>query len=228
MHSLSLHLLTLGMARLLFTLLLILGTAEAQSILSPSVTMPGKRLLCNPAQYLVAKQLTLRQRSCWYSSELVSPWAAMRAGISSGMGQWKNEPYSRGQDGDEYAERFANYYVKRTAKETGELMAGYFNHEDPRLHASGEMLLRRRIRSALLSVLVNTTEGSNRPALAPIAGSIGSSFAGAILYREHYGAGYLLRGASATYSGYFGRALYQEFRPDTSFLINRITHIKRD
>lgn len=106
----------------------------------------------------------------------------------------------------------------------GELLAGYLDHEDPRFHPSGETPLKKRIRSALLSVLVTRDDAGGRPALAPIAGSLGSAFAEAACYREHTAAEYALRGAGVTYGSYFGKALYQEFRPDLTSLITRIRH----
>jgi hypothetical protein len=210
--------------RLALMLLAVAGSAAAQITLAPVSPSPGKLSLCNSGQFAVAKQLTFVQRACWYGSELVSPWAAVRAGFSSGLSQWWNDPYVKGQDGDDYAHRFAVYYVKRSARDTGELIAGYLNHEDPRFHPSGERAAKKRIRSALLSVLVTRGDEGNRPALAPIAGSLGSAFAGAACYREHTGAEYALRGAGVTYASYFGKALYQEFRPDISLFVSRMLH----
>ncbi|HEX4168907.1 MAG TPA: hypothetical protein VHZ55_25870 [Bryobacteraceae bacterium] len=185
--------------------------------------------LCDAAKLTAATQLSFQQRACWYGSELASPWAAMRAGFTSGIGQWANRPYVKGNDGDDYAQRFAVYYVRRSTRDAGELLAGYLNHEDPRFHPSGETTTKKRVRSALLSVLIaRSDEGSNRVALEPIVGSLGSAFAGAACYREHTGTGYALRGASLTYSSYFAKALYKEFQPDISFFVARKLHKKRD
>jgi hypothetical protein len=197
---------------------------SAQITLAPVNPSLGKLSLCNSEQLFAAKKLTFGQRACWYGSNLISPWAAVRAGFSSGLGQWWNDPYVKRQDADDYAHRFAVYYAKRSARDMGELLAGYLNHEDPRFHPSGETSSKKRIRSALLSVLITRDDAGSRPALAPIAGSLGSAFAGAACYREHTAAEYALRGAGVTYGSYFGKALYQEFRPDISSLIIRIRH----
>ncbi|HTU47012.1 MAG TPA: hypothetical protein VMF91_18265 [Bryobacteraceae bacterium] len=216
------------MVRLTLAVLAVASLAAAQIPFTPVSASPDKLSLCSSLQLVAAKQLTFRQRACWYGSELASPWAAVRAGFSSGLGQWWNDPYMKREDADDYAHRFAVYYVKRNARETGELIAGYFNHEDPRSHPSGETAFKKRIHSALASVLITRDDAGSRPALGPIAGSLGSAFAGAACYREHTGAEYALRGAGITYSSYFGKALYQEFRPDISSLVTRMLHKRGD
>lgn len=189
----------------------------------PSASPDGV-FLCNSDRFQHARQLSLVQRACWSGSELFSPGAAARAAFSSGIGYWRNAPYMKGQDADDYTQRFAAYYLRRASRETGELFAGYLNHEDPRPHASGETALGKRIRSALLSVVVIRGEEGDRPALAPIAGSLASSFAGVAFDRVHTSSRCAWQGAGISYSGYFGKALYQEFRPDIRFYLRRILH----
>lgn len=198
-----------------------LGAQATYPLLSAS---PGRLSLCNSDQLQDAQQLTFRQRACWSGSKLLSPGAAARAALSSAIGQWRNAPYIKGQDGDDYTHRFAVFYIRRSARETGELLAAYLNHEDPRPHTSRETVFGKRVRSALLSVLVVRGEEGDRPALAPVAGSLASGFAGAASYEEHTSTRYALEGAGIAYGGYFGRALYQEFRPDLRFLVGRILH----
>jgi hypothetical protein len=144
------------------------------------------------------------------------------------MGQWENKPYVEGQNADDYAHRFAVYYAMRSARVSGELIAGYFNHEDPRFHPSDETTYKKRIKSALFSVLVVRGDEGSRPALGPILGSLGSGFTGAAMYREHTGTEYALRNAALCYGGYFGKALYEEFRPDISSFVKRMMHKKPD
>jgi hypothetical protein len=201
----------------------------AQAALPVLGIVPNKLPLCRPEQFWTSKQLTFWERACWHGSELLSPWGAVAAGFSSGLGQWHNYPYVRNQDSDDYVHRFAVYYVKRSARETGELIAGYFNHEDPRPHTSGQTLFRKRLGVALLSVLVTRDDlSASHVALAPIAGSLGSAFAGAAFYRQHTGVGYAFRGAGISYGSYFGRAVYREFRPDILLAIDRMLHRRRN
>ncbi len=176
---------------LMFLLTALLAGAESlagQAILPLTSVSPGRFSLCDSDQFQAAGQLSLRQRACWYGSKLVSPGAAARAAFSSSIGQWRNVPYIKDQDGDEFAHRIAGYSIRRSARETGELFAGYFNGEDPRPHTSGETVFGKRVRSALLSVVRVRGEEGDRPALSPIAGSLASSLAGAAYYREHTGA----------------------------------------
>lgn len=213
--------------RFLVVLLATSGSAFPQATPPSLKDALPKFLLCDSGQLSTAAQLSLRQRTCWYGSRLASPWAAARASFSSGLDQWKKDDRVRHGSTDEFAHRFAIYYAKRTAKESGEMLAGYLNHEDPRPRASGEAAVRRRIQSALLSVLVSRTDQGARPALGPLAGSLGSAFAGTALYRERATTRYALQGASLTYASYFGRALYQEFRPDISFMTKKLLHKNR-
>jgi hypothetical protein len=216
-----------GAVRLLVTALAMSSFVAAQTSFAPLGAAPVKSSLCSSEQLAVIEQLTFRQRACWYGAQLVSPWAGVRAAFSSGMGQWNNAPYMKHEDADDFGHRFAVYYVKRSARDSGELIAGYLNREDPRPHLSGERSSRKRIRSALSSVLITRSDEGGRPALAPIAGSLASGFAGAASYR-HTGTDYALRGASITYCSYFGRALYHEFQPDISFFVHRMLHKERD
>ncbi len=204
------------------------GSLSAQTSYPLLEASPGSLSLCNSEQLAAAKQLSFGQLACWHASELLSPWAAVRAGFSSGLGQLRNNPYLKAEDGDDYAHRFAAYYAMRSARETGELLAGFLNHEDPRPHPSGETTFKKRARSALLSVLIVRGDENNRPAFAPIVGSLASGFAGAACYRVNTGPGYAFEQAGIAYSGYFGKALYREFRPDISFYVKRMLHKKPD
>ncbi len=201
---------------------------SAQGTLPVPQVSPGKFPLCRSEQLAAAKRLTFGQQACWYGSELVSPWAAVRAAFVSGIGQWQNKPYVEGQNADDYAHRFAAYYAMRSARLSGELIAGYFNHEDPRFHPSEQATYKKRLKRALFSVLVMKGDEGSRPALGPILGSLGSGFTGAAMYRDHTGTEYALRSAALCYGGYFGKALYEEFRPDISSFVKRMRHKKQD
>ncbi len=113
------------------------------------------------------------------------------------MGQWENAPYFRHQDADDYAQR------------------------------SGQTVFKKRVSSALLSVLVTKREAGSGPALAPVVGALGSGFAGAAVFGDHAGIAYAFREAGIAYSSYFGKALCEEFRPDITFLVNRMVRKRR-
>lgn len=203
-------------------------SASAQHAFPLQNSSPGKLLFCSPEEIAAVKQLSFRQRTCWYASELVSPWAALRAAAGIGIANWEGTDNFKHHDEEGSAERFRDYYVRRSARETGELLAGYLNREDPRPHASGETGFRKRFRSAFLSVLITKNNEGSRPAVGPLVGSFASSFAGAAVSREHSGADFALRGAGITYSSYFGNALYTEFQPDISSLVHRMLHHKQN
>ena len=176
---------------------------------------------CHPDQLALSRKLGFQQRSCWYGSKFLSPWVSLRAGFSSGIAQLENNPYKRKQDGDDYASRFGAYYTRRGARGGAEMFTGYFHDEDPRPRLSGEAGYKDRVRSALLSVVLSPGAEGNRPALAPFAGSVASAFAGMACDRPRHDTTYVLERFAASYSAYFGRALYEEFRPDIRFFVTR-------
>lgn len=212
----------------LLTLLLAITSPLAAQTMPVSVgVLPHRLLLCNVDQFATAELLTLKQRACWYGSAIASPWAVFRAGLSSGIGQWRNNPYVLGQDGDDYLHRLALYYVRRSARETGDLLAGYLHHEDFRPRLSGQTTIQKRIRSALMSVLVTSGDEGGRPAIGPIVGSLAAAAAEAAFDPEYSSPGYAARQAGITYASYFGKALYQEFQPDLLFFVKRALHKTR-
>jgi hypothetical protein len=76
-----------------------------------------------------------------------------------------------------------------------------------------------------MSVLVVKTDEGSRPALAPIAGAVGSALVGTELSRGHDMMDHaFLREASFSYSSFFATAVYQEFKPDISSLVRHALH----
>jgi hypothetical protein len=125
---------------LLTILLASAGSITAQATVSLLSASPGKFSLCKIDRPAAGEPLPFRWRACWYGSELASPWAVLGGAFSSGIGQRENNPHVRRQDADDYGHRFGVYYAKRTTRDASELIAGYFNHEDPRPHLSGKRL----------------------------------------------------------------------------------------
>lgn len=126
---------------------------------------------------------------------------------------------------DDVGHRFAAFYARRTAQNLGELVAGYFNHEDPRSRFSSQNGFWGRVRSAVLTVVV--VDGSDRLALAPIAGAFGSGFTGMACYRTRNSLGDGFSRTGLAYGGYFGRALAHEFHPDIQSFAHRVIRKKK-
>ena len=147
---------------------------------------------------------------------------AFHAAFSSAFSQWQNNPYVLHQNWDDYGRRFGVFYAKTTARDIGELMAGYFNHEDPRPHRSNQTGFWNRTRSALLSVVVTEdSTGDTRPSLVPIAGAFGSGMIGVACYRTHNSVEDGFARTGKAYAGYFAAALFREFKPDLMVVANR-------
>jgi hypothetical protein len=190
------------------------GPVCAQPPVSPSS--------CNPWLYQPPSgAFSLKQRACFHMAALTTPSLAARGAALAGLGAWNDNR-------EDFAHRYATFYARHSAREAGELVAGYLNHEDPRPHTSLEHGNWNRTRSALLSVVrVQDANGHYRPALAPIAGSFGSGFVGMALspIRNDWNSGFVR--TELTYSTYFAAALAREFKPDLSLLANRLLRRKQ-
>lgn len=178
---------------------------------------------CKPLELLSAKELSFHQRTCLYSQKLLSKGFMARAAVFSAYAEVRNHPQVNDPGMSDYARRVAVYYARRTAQSTGELLAGYLNHEDPRFRTSQEHGFWNRTKSTFASVLVTSSEdGKSRPALAPLAGAFGSGLTGIALYRNRnsWGDGFERTGVS--YSTYFMNAFFREFQPELSGYTSRI------
>ena len=203
---------------------------SASALLPKAVSVSGdithdSNNSCKPLELLSAKELTFHQRTCLYSQKLLSKGFLARAAVFSAYAEVRNNPNMKDDGISQFAHRFSVYYARRTAQSTGELLAGYLNHEDPRIRVSQEHGFWNRTRSTFASVLVTPTEnGGSRPALAPIAGAFGSGLAGVALYRAHNSWEDGFRRTGVSYSTYFATAFFREFQPELSGYAARFLH----
>ena len=204
------------------------GSGMAQEAPFSASSVAQNAPACDSFTLQTTIQLSFHQRVCWYRNRLISPSTAMKGAFIAGFGQWRNSPWVKHEDADDFGARYGLFYVRRAGQSTGELLAGYFHNEDPRPHASGEHGVWRRSRAALLSVLITPAEdGGNRPALIPVAGALGSGMTGLAYYRGAQDPfNRALRGAGFSYTTYFGNALLREFQPDVSAFTTRLLHKK--
>jgi hypothetical protein len=196
---------------------------------SPLGTLLSKAPVCNPYNIQTEKQLSFEQRACYLGQRLVAPSMVARAAFSGAYGQWRNDdPHMRNEDLDEFGRRFGSFYARHTAQSTGELLAGYFHHEDPRPHVSRQHGFWTRTRAAFAGVLVSPdADGNPRVALTPIAGALGEGFAGMAVSERHDHLKDGFRRAGFAYGGYFGTAIVHEFQPDLSGFASRLLHKKK-
>jgi hypothetical protein len=188
------------------------------------------RASCNPwkFQHDVVADFSFKERACSQAARLVKPSMALHGALVAGYGQWRNNPEVFHESSAEFAHRFAVFYARRTAQNAGELIAGYLNHENPLPPVSQQHGFWNRTRSALLSVVqTKDANGNVRPALAPIAGAFGSGMVGVACYEKNNNAAYGFRRTGIVYSGYFGNALFREFKPDLSTFAYHLLRQKR-
>lgn len=187
----------------------------------PSSSGSKTATTCQPYDLEAAPELSFQQRTCLLRARLLSRSFPLRAAAFSAISEIRRNNI-REPGLQDFSHRFAVYYARRTAQSTGEFLAGYLNHEDPRYHPSLEHGVWRRSRSALLSVLVTRDpDGGSRMAFAPIAGAFGSGMVSVACYRYHNSLDDGLRRSAGVYGMYFGTALLREFRPELSGLAAR-------
>jgi hypothetical protein len=207
--------------------LLAFAASLAAQALSPHSSPVPKVSVCSVYLLAHSDDLTLRQRSCYYGERLISRSGILTTAFASGISQWRNSPREAHQGTQGYSHRFAARYASRAAMSGSELLVGYLNHEDPRPRSSRANGVWNRTRSALLSVVVIKDEdGNSRPALSPVAGAFGSGFVGALCYKTNSTAEDGLRRTGISYSGYFMKAIFNEFHPDISAFAARLRHRK--
>ena len=147
----------------------------------------------------------------------------------AGFDQARNSPNFSHEDLDDFGRRFSIFYARHSAQSAGEMLAGYFNREDPRPRASLQHGFWNRTKSALESVMLTADpDGSDRRlALGPIAGAFGSGMVGMACYRTHNSFEDGLRRTGISYSTYFASALAREFHPDLTGFASRLLHKKK-
>lgn len=183
---------------------------------------------CKPLDLLLAKELTFQQRACVYGQKLLSKGSLGRAALFSAVAQTRSNPSNNSDGMSEFARHFSVYYARRTAQSTGELLAGYLNHEDPRFHLSHEHGFWNRTRGAFAGVLMATDEnGNSRPAIAPLAGAFGSGLVGEACSRTHNTWEDGFRRTGISYSTYFVTAFLREFQPELSSYAEHLLHKRR-
>jgi hypothetical protein len=174
-------------------------------------------------------ELSFRQRACFILAELASPGRFAQAAAGASFSQWRNSPRISPHDADDYPVRFEHIYERQAARATAELLVGSLHHEDPRLHFSNAHGAVNRTRAALLSVVISPGEdGGARPALAPIAGSLGSGLSSMALYQYQNSLSYGFERSGISYGFYFVRSLFHEFSPELWSLAPPFVRKRRD
>jgi hypothetical protein len=100
----------------------------------PADTDPNKS--CNAFAIQSATELTLKQRGCYFGRKLISPKLAVTVGLLGVFDQYRNSPTIHHNNWSRFPHRLETYYARHAARDSAELLAGYFHHEDPRPYGS--------------------------------------------------------------------------------------------
>lgn len=184
--------------------------------------------VCQVQQLQNDPKLGFEQRICFYGAKYLTPRFALRGALVASFGQLRNSPNVPREDMDDISRRFGIFYARHAGESAGKLLVGYLNHEDPRPQISTEHGFWKRTHAAMLSVMeVRDVDGTARPALAPVAGALGSGLVGAACYRTHNSLGYGFLRSGLVYGSYFGAAWAREFKPELTMFANRLLRKKK-
>jgi len=209
---------------LLFALPAVVWAQSSSSDLVPSNA--SQNASCSAFALQTTSNLTFKQRNCYFALQLLAPMNAVSIVTVSLVEQLRNSPVENHDDWSMLPHRLETHYARQSARDAAEMLVGYLHHEDPRPRKSTETNFLRRTNAAVMSVLTSPGEdGHLRPALAPLAGSFSSAFAGsAMSFRKDVTLSSTMLNAGAVYSFYFVRAVFAEFKPEMDSLIHHVLH----
>ncbi len=166
----------------IFVVLGSVPSLRAQNSVAP---VASQNRSCSVLALQSATDLTFKQRNCFFARQVFSPmFAASTVGLAA-LDQARNSPTMRHETWGMFPRRVGTFYARVGARDTAEMLVGYWHHEDPRPRQSLATGFWRRTNAALLSVITSPDEdGHLRPAFGPVAGSLSSAFVGAALYRH--------------------------------------------
>lgn len=195
---------------------------------------------CLPGTYQTqSTPLTAHQKFCYFAQKrAITPSAVFGAAFSAGYAQLTKNPTEWGGGADAYGKRFGTRFAQGLSKSTAESLVGMLDHEDPRLHASGEagsMLqnpsrIMPRLGRAVLGSIWTTrdayADGSPRRAgigYSRLAGAFTSGFIGmSWTPAPNNTVGQAFGRAGTGFAGYVGTSVWTEFQPDIRDLAARL------
>lgn len=165
--------------------------------------------------------LTQDERNQIYLKTMVNPLGYLKAGLSAGIDQWKDNPSEWEQGAAGYGKRFANILGQYSIQRTVTFGLGSVLHEDNRYFNSGKEGVWSRTGYAVASgILARHDDGSRHISISQLGGVA----AGAFLSRFWQPPSQNSAGAGAvsfgiTMSSNMGFAVVKEFLPDIGRLI---------
>jgi hypothetical protein len=203
---------------------------HAQSAVNPdasaviaSGTGATQNISCSVLSLQSAASLTFKQRNCFFARQVFSPVFAVSTIGLAAMDQARNSPRMHHETWGMFPRRVATFYARVGARDSAEMLVGYWHHEDPRPRKSLETGFWRRTNAAMLSVITSPdADGHLRPAFGPVAGSLSSALVGTALYRHSEALPTTMIHAGAVYGFYFVRAVFAEFKPEMDSMIRRV------
>ena len=172
--------------------------------------------VCNDYRLQYDYPLQPKQRACIYASNLLSVSAVFGAGLGAGGAQvFKTDPPQWGRGPQGYAISYGTRYAAGMAKATGEYLAAFAFHEDPRPRHSGATNALDRILYAAGTLFVDNRGCRTLPATHTVLGALSSGFSGMAFYPNGQNTvtdalkrSAMSLGGSAAYAEFF------EFEPD--------------
>lgn len=121
--------------------------------------------------------LSQRERTRLYARTMINPLGFVKAGLSSGIDQWKDKPEEWEQGGSGYGKRFANILGQYSIQRTVTFGLSSALHEDNRYFNSGKHGVWARTGYALASgFLARRDDGSRTFSISQVGGVAAGAF----------------------------------------------------
>lgn len=167
--------------------------------------------------------LTQRQRTQIYLQTMINPFGFIKAGLSTGIDQWNDNPEEWGQGASAYGKRYANILGQYSIQRTVTFGLSSVLHEDNRYFNSGQSGFWPRTKYALESgILARHDDGRRHISISQLGGVA----AGAFLSRTWLPPSQNSPGDAAvsfgiTMGGNIGFGVVKEFLPDLGRAIGK-------
>ena len=117
------------------------------------------------------RPLTQQERTHLYLKTMINPLGYFKAGLSTGIDQWKDKPSEWEQGASGYGKRFANILGQYSIQRTVTFGVSSVLHEDNRYFNSGKKGLWQRAGYALVSgILARHDDGSRHLSVSQLGG----------------------------------------------------------
>lgn len=216
--------------------LLFAGSIFAQTgpATEPLDPLPEPGCDSNSMQTLPREAFGIKQRTCYWGSQLFTGSAVFGASLFGAIGEWRHKPPEWPQGWQGFGYQMGTRYTQSMVKSTATYLVGIASREDPRdkppplvgitSHKFGcrpSTTYKGRLGQSLLRVVWNACD--SRPAPGRLAGSFASGFVGlAWAPPSQNNIPNALVDSGTAFAGYIASSVFSEFQYDLFGLLGKL------